>query len=255
VVKLKDKIGTKLLFPWITCLSISILVVMTSWLFLNLFSPHESHQIEYRNLMAATDPTQNENKLQPYTATQQHRQTRKDFFFIQKGQRLQMQLISGDSELILDHHDEATEIVEKMRDVVCVMQEELYYLLSDGREFLLNKDGKIESRNGKEKNLADVSQGDISKAIPMQLFRYLEADQALYYYQTERFEAKQAQISKYIAPGHQLINSVNGLDPLMTGMAASVAFKADAGLPEFTAVKFKVILNMPASKKGGDSSK
>lgn len=249
-MRAKLNLKTLLLFPWITCLSLGLLAGMAAWMFFSLFSPHESHQVAYRNLIAATDPKQNENKLQPYTATQQHRQTRKDFFFLQKGQRLQMQVISGDSELVLDHHDDTTEVVEKMRDVVCIMQEELYYLLPDGHEIVFNGDGKIEMRNGKKEILLDLPQEDIAKAVPMQLFRYLEAEQALYYYQTERFEAEQARISKYVSPGHQLIKTVKGLNPLMTGMAASVKFRTDAGLPEFTAVKFKAILNMPAAKKG-----
>jgi len=204
----------RLLFPAATFGCASVLLMLVIWAYFSLFSYSEKDNQRYHALVAAADPSIKPVTPIPYKTTQQHRQACKEIWFTQGSERLQLRIRSEDSELILDHCDDSMEIAEKMQGVTCVMQEELYY--SDGK--------------------------------PMQVFRYLQADEAVYHYQTNKLVAKRATISRFSALGHHLIEDVSRLRPSITGTASEVEFFMEGGNPHFKATKFKASLDTQGAK-------
>jgi hypothetical protein len=232
----------KILFLGITLISILLIFGVCALFYRFLFSFDALEHKEYWELMAKADPKKSEATAIPYTATQQHRQAHKDFWFMKNGQRLQLRLRSADTELVLDHHDEQTEVLEHMRDVKCFLQEELYYVLPDGSEAIQQPDGQITLRHH-EKNQILTQISDISQLKPMQIIRYMEADTATYYYQTDHFIAEHVKVSRFAAPGHALLESINGLKPMMSGIAQSVEFSLVGKDLNFTAYQLKATLH------------
>lgn len=227
-------------FPFTVALSLLIVLCTGGALYKSLLSFSEEDIQEYKTLRANTDPNYT-SKNAPYTATQQHSQAHKDIWFMDNGQRLHLLLRSADTELILSHDDQETEVVENMINMTCFMQEELYYELPDGREVLRQPDGQFVLRHAK--NAKETSELDIKNLKPMQVIRYMQADKASYFYQAERLEAENVKISRYIAPSHILINSLDGLTPLLKGVARSIEFSLANREIKFTAHQFKALLH------------
>lgn len=224
-------------FRLVSLLSLLAFLGTLAGVYLVLFSFDSTDKGEYWKLMSKADPSHSEAPSTPYTAKQQHRQAHKDIWYNQKEQRLHMSLRSADTELILDHHDNTTEVIEQMYDVKCCMQEELYYLLPDGREVEYRTDGQLRLRNGSDLVV------DPKGLKPMQTIRYLEAAEAAYHYNGDRFVAEQVRISQFIAPGHQLVHSVKGLKPIMSGIARSAEFSLVGNDLNFTAHQLKARLH------------
>lgn len=203
-----------------------------------LFSYNAEDQRIYRELLGQADPNAKEAPDTPYTATQQHRHAVKDIWFTDKGQRLHICLSSADTELVLDHKDDSAEIVEHMYDVQCFMQEELYYVLPDKREVIYQPNGQLRLRRGD-----NTIPFDSTTLKPMQLIRYLRSEVASYYYKTDHFVADDVFVSHYSVPGHTLINSIEGLKPLMSGLAQSVEFSLNGNDLNFKAYQLRAILH------------
>lgn len=149
---------------------------------------------EYLSLMKEANPGLAKNTTStPYTATQQHHSMRKDIFFMQNDQRMQLELCSSHADLSLNNSGTDMELIEVMQNVVCYMQEELY-----------------------------PAQPDAPDAIPMQMIRYFEADHATYSYKSGNLKAQAVKISRYLVPGHTLTDQLTAFDPVMQGTAAEV---------------------------------
>ena len=115
---------------------------------------------------------------------------------------------STNSELfLLDEHN-TFEVVEELQNVVCLMQEELYY-----------EEGK-----------------------PMQRVRYLEAKGARYNYHTHLFLAENVKLWRYQYEGHEPIDPPEDSLLLMHAIAESVAFTLEGDSPDFVAHHLKAIL-------------
>lgn len=226
-------------FRMITWLTISILAGLLLAAYPLIFTFGSKDKKEYWQLMADANPAHATAPSTPYIAKQQHRQAHKDIWFNDKGQRLHMYLRSADSELVLDHHDNTTEVVEHMYRVKCYMQEEIYYVLPDGREVEYRSNGQLRLRHGTQENLVF----DSKKLKPMQIIRYMEAEKAAYYYHGDRFVADQVQISQFSVAGHSLIESISGLKPLMSGIAKSAEFSLVGNDLHFKAHQLKAKLN------------
>lgn len=194
---------------------------------------------EYWQLMHSLDSTGENAAPDPYMAKQQHQNMHKDIWFNDKGQRLQMCLRSTDTELILEHHGNATEVVENMSNLQCYMQEELYYVLPDGREVVSQPDGHYALRH----EPTTVVAADLADLQPRQIIRFMEADAATYSYKGDRFTADHVHVSHFSAPGHQLIETVQGLKPLMSGLAQKVEFSLIGNELNFKAYQLKATLH------------
>lgn len=204
-----------------------------------LFSVNSSDEKAYRKLVESANPVNSDAKISPYTARQQRRGVQKDVLFTQGNDRLQMRLTSSDSVLVLDHQDNGTEILEKMQEVKCFMQEELYYLLPDGREALKQPNGKLLIRHSDIKDPSSWIEPNYPGIQPMQHVRYMEADNATYYYKSDRCVADKVKLSRFTAPGHDLLHSVEGFKPSMTGIARKAEFSMAGKDLNFTAYQMK----------------
>ncbi len=158
----------------------------------------------------------------------------KDIFFLNDNQRMQLRIKGVDAELVLN-----PDIVEIMHDVVCLMQEELYYLLPDGQELVTSPNGKYLIRGADPKKSSTWVVPDESQLKPMQEIRYLEADTATYHYKKELLIADTVNFARYIVPGHQLVETVEGLEPSMTGEAEAVEISLLGKEMSFKAHKLK----------------
>lgn len=177
----------------------------------------------YHELMVNTGAKE-EVKNSPYSIRQERKNVQKDILFIEDEKRMQLKIIASDAELVLDHHDNETEIVEQMRGVCCDMQEELYYLLP----------------NGDKTNYAH----DNLQLKEMQRVSRMRASHGTYHYKSDLFRAKNVEIEKFIASGHDFATLLS-VKKLMTGIADFAQFSLDGKRLEFQADKLKATLHAP----------
>lgn len=206
---------------------------------LNLFITTEADIQAYQKLKEAANPKAMELQDAAYTAKQLRSKLLKEVLFTQGNDRLKLRLTGHDSSLIFDHFEGQTAIVERINDVKCWMQEELYFLLPDGREAVRQSNGKLLIRHADPKQEASWVQGDLKGMKPMQIIRYMEADAADYYYKTDKFVAEQVKLSRHIVPGHELITSVEGYKQIMKGVAQSIEFSLAGKDLNFKAIQLK----------------
>ncbi len=182
----------------------------------------EKDMKEYLQLMSESETSS--VKVNPYTARQERLGIQKDMFFQKGNDRLQIRLKAEKAYLVLDHQDTHTHIVERMHHVKCCMQEELYYVLPDGREALQQPNGQLLIRSADDKDQASW----VSKNTPgiqlREIIRYIEADEAEYHYKDDRFVANGVKITHFSMPGHQLQDINEQAKILMKGTAMKVEF-------------------------------
>lgn len=200
-----------------------------------MFSVSEHDERAYRRLVETANPVNSNVKASPYTAKQQRTNVQKDILLTQGADRLLVHLTSTDSVLVLDRQENKMEIIEKMDNVKCVMQEELFYVLPDGREVIRRSDGNLVLREAGD--LIPDAEG----MQPMQHVRYMEADHATYYYKNDNVIADHVKISRYTVSGHGLVTNFAFDKPSMTGLADNVEFSLKGPEVQFTAHRFKAI--------------
>lgn len=192
---------------------------------------------QYRKLMMDTSSAESKNNA--YTSQQKRYRVQKEIYFPKGMDRLHLCVKAAEAQLVLDHQESETAIIEHMKNVKCLMQEEVYYLLEDGREAVLQENGKLLIRHADPKEEASWLDSASSGLKPMQIIRYMQADTAAYYYKTDLFLADKVEMSRYIVPGHQLVDSVKGLNPVMHGIAQRIEFSLAGKDLNFKAHQFK----------------
>lgn len=110
-----------------------------------------------------------------YTSSQQRIGIQKDIFYTQGKDRLKLLLVSDAADLHLEAHEGRFEVIEKMNDVKCCLQEGL--------------------------SVEDI---DETNAIPVQKIFFLKADTASYNYKSEMLIADNIKGRHYLAVGHVL---------------------------------------------------
>lgn len=176
---------------------------------------------QYREIMSSIDSTTLDEQQRSYVAKQQRKGTQKQFIFCKDEQHLQLLVDSERSSIILDRHQDSTEIVEHLEKVKGYMQEELYYALSDGREFVKKSNGRLTSRNGNAGAELSFTDDMLNALVPMQSMRYFEADRASYHYKSNRLVLDNVQMKSYDIPGHKMTTSLSKYVPNMSGKGAS----------------------------------
>ena len=167
----------------ITFLSLVLLYVLC---ISRCFRVQSRDREEYDHLVNKSVSLRN---VAPYTASQYKRRVRKDLFFLSDERKRHVALEAEESVLRLCRGKECTELLEEMKGVTCLMQEELLYL------------------------------GD-RKA---QRLRRCVAKEAVYSYHTGLFSAQEVYLNSYIASGHAL-EEAHPITPLTEGVAKSVEF-------------------------------
>jgi hypothetical protein len=148
----------------------------------------------------------------------------KEVWFVKGHKRLRYSMHSKHSELVIVNSEEDRLMIENLAGIICFMQEELFYMLSNGKEAVVQADGRLLIRDADVKDPASWVSENTKGLVPMQLVRYLEADNGTYHYNTNSFAASEVKIKRFATEGHELINSIEGLDPLMVGLAQAVEF-------------------------------
>lgn len=205
-----------MLFPVATYLSVLFFLTGLVYVFFSLFIVSPVDEQTYRNLMLNTNSTAGNAEQNPYTAKQIRVKMQKQIFYEQGTDRLEMKIYSSDAELVFDHQENTTSIVEIMQNVRCYIQEGFYFSPS---------------------------------MQPMQRMLYLEAATARYDYKKEQITANQVKLSRYNLSGHVLVDTVDNLTPVMAGEAQSAVFDLGAGGLHFEAFNFKAL---PSGEKHDD---
>ncbi|HSX04232.1 MAG TPA: hypothetical protein VLG76_05835 [Rhabdochlamydiaceae bacterium] len=176
----------------------------------------EKDVLFYQNLMKEKAiATSNTN----YSSTNQMRKgVRKDIWFAQDDDtRLQYRIESITSTLTLLPIKNKFEVVETLGKVKCWTQDKLYF-------------------NGNENE-------------PMQQARYLEANEGIYHYSSQQFNAQGVSLSLFRIPGHHLATqSLDTKKAFLSGLAKSVTFTVSGKTPQFQAEQFKATLIKEESK-------
>jgi hypothetical protein len=207
---------------------------------ISFFSISNDDKEAYKKLVQSRNSAHAKLKMSPYTAKQQRKGMQKDILFTQGEDRLQLSLTSEKSTLVLDWQENGMQIIEKMQNVKCVMQEELFYVLDDGREVIKQANGKLILRHGKPSDPLAWVNSDTDGLKPMQHLRCMEASDATYYYKSDLVVAEQVSIYRFTLPGHKLIASPEG-KPTMLGNAKNAEFSLAGKELNFTAQNLKVV--------------
>lgn len=211
-----------------------------------LFRYTPQDEEEYRSLLLASNPAQAGDVQQtPYTARQKRYGVKKEFTYVKNGTPLNICLQSREAELVLDRQVEATQVIEEMRGIKIFMQEELFYVLSDGREALLLENGKLLLRNAPPDKAGSWVALGSEAAVPMQIVRYLEAETGSYSYKSDKCSAAEVLVERYLLPGHRLTGSLLQGQLILKGVAESVEFVMAGDDPHLVARRLNASVIMP----------
>ena len=199
--------------------------------------------ILYDELMMKTGAKKEDKTSSDYLVRQTRQQVQKQLLFTENEQRMELQLLADNTQMIYDHSSDQTKIVEQMNGIVCTMQEELYYILPDGREACFFDEGTLLIRNEDAKNPASYVSQATKGIVPMQIIRHMVADKGFYDYKNDLFFAENVKIDCFTALSHELTLSLIPKKKLMNGVADSVEFSLDGKKLNFKANKLKATLN------------
>jgi hypothetical protein len=191
-----------------------VLLISVAYLLYSVLYSDVNHEA-YQNVIKVASQGEKDNHG---TTTQQRQLVAKDIWFTRDNHPLQLHLRSATSELVFEHHGTRSNIVEKMTDVICYVQEELFYLLNDEIEVIRNESGKLVWRDSSDKLVEEYD----PQLKAVQRVRYIVADNAVYHFHTGLLIAHQVDLAQFILPGHKLVLTVEGRSPVMKGRAESI---------------------------------
>ena len=191
----------------------------------SLFSSSEKDRQAYRELVEATTAPAaelNSRELDSVTIAQQKRTEHSQRHFLLPGHaRLAVNLSAQHSILEARPSRNLLKSSNISKMSKGFMQEELYYLLPDGREAFLQENGRLLLRHGdplKDQDWVDFS---LTSVKAMQTLRYFEAEHATYHYKDNHLLTQQMNVVRYVIPGHDPVSNVEGFKPVFTGVAES----------------------------------
>jgi hypothetical protein len=151
--------------------------------------------------------------------------------------RLELEMRGAESKIDLTTSQKGAECTEVLYDVQGVVQEELFYMDEQGDEYSLLSNGMVKSKK---------VDGEVSPAalIPMQRFRYFEANRAVYDYRNNTLIAYDVNFWTYCTSGHELKHEYDTLFPQTAGVASSMTLchKGTVGSLQFSAENLKMQL-------------
>ena len=183
-----------------------------------------------------------EQKKQAAKTQQQRFNVHKHILLTEGDERLQWHLNSTQAEFIVDHAEDPPKVMEHFKNVEGIMQEELVYVLPDGREAKPHSNGKLLIKQANDKDPASWLNKDDPSLQPHQWVRCIKASEAIYNYQGEALAAQQVTIDRYQMPGHQLPYSFEGYLPFITGQAKSMEISLKNKEEPFHAYGFQLTL-------------
>ena len=175
-----------------------------AWFF---YTPTSRNYRDYNKLMSFSDavklPASTENLAQ-----QQRKQIHKQFIFAQENERLQWRMQSQHSTICLEKVENSLQLVETLEGMTCEMQE--------------------------KQKISNTSL-DTHRIV-----RSLEAQQAIFYYQTQQLFAENVLVNRYKLPSNHWNLILSSFSPFMRGHAKKVHL-VFSNKPSFKAQGFQAI--------------
>lgn len=217
--------------PFLIACSIFALLIISVGFFISQI--REEDVLAYHQLLENSEAGTKKSDLLAFS-----RQTREGVTKQIWHETKHIRIESGESELFFFHQDNQIEIVEELATVRSAIQEEVYYVLPNGKEAVKHEDGHFYLRGGE--TLIDPTQSGLK---PMQLVRYLEAEKACYNYNTQLFSARVVKLWKYRLEGHQMAIEFDEQSPIMSGTAHRVEFSLQGKDLDFHAYRMRATFN------------
>ncbi len=201
-----------------------LLLCLTGGLaFFFLFRPDDKATMAYSLLEQSSRPTQNHNEMK---ITEHRRKGVVKELFSEHFIPENVRVFSETSELYFVGEGKNIEIIEEMQNVLCLFQEELLYLLPNGKKI-------------------GVEETPPQGSIPLQRLCLIEAENATFYYGSNNLLAQKVKMQKYETNGHALPSNLTSLTPIMEGEAHTVEVGFYKGEISLAASPFKAIFEMP----------
>lgn len=152
-------------------LIIGIILSLCLWLEYKLIMPNDLSIKEYDALLQKCYDCK-ESKKEPFAAIQKKVGVFKDIFFEKSNQKLQMRIFSDSCEFVYQQTDLGTEMFEKLDNVNCILQEELFF--------------------------------DAEKNEDVQIIKLIKAKDAIYSLSEDKLLAHNAKIMQYKIKGKEI---------------------------------------------------
>ena len=216
------------------------LFVLTLFVLLFLLLDVRSTDMKKYQDLVESSKEQDEDML-AYSGKQQRSDVTKDIWYVNGNSdtRLHLRIRCDKSQLVFVNTDNKNAIIEYMNNINCYIQEELFYIMPNGEEAVLNK-GTYRLRSNDE--VINVLSEDL---VPMQQIRYIKAKTATHNYTNNMFFADEVELLRYIVPGHQINENLDEIVPLMQGTARSVTFSLEGNDVNFQSKHLQAVFYSP----------
>ncbi len=184
----------------------------TVWVF---YTPTSRNYRDYQRLMHYSDAVKIPEETQNL-AQQERDQTSRQFIFTQGTERLQWLMKSAKSTICLEQIDNSLQLKENLKKMSCMMQE---------NEIKISE---------------DLSSNSALQSKPDQIVRYIEAQEALYFYKRQQLVAEQAAIKRYQIPQEKWMEQLFSYQPVMQAQARKIQVDFSKQ-PTFKAQGFQLI--------------
>lgn len=196
--------------------------------------PKEDYAL-YEQILRESDPTTWPEEHSEQTGHQDRQIVDKQLWIKRGGERRYCLLQAQSSRLIYTLQGERVDLVEELEDVKGWMQEELFFRLIDGREALLQRDGKLLLRNANPEDTSSYISRTHPGLSPWQQVRKFNAAHATYTYRAQELKAQNCHIIRSILPGHRMPGGEEESEVLMKGVAHTITFTLEDDSPYFQA--------------------
>lgn len=189
-----------------TVLSVFLIVSLFAGIVIHILHISTDHKEEYKKLMDVSNTKTSHKNDSNYKAKQMKEGTAKTLLLTQGDERKIGMLTSKSSILYFAKENQSSELIEEMKQVHLIYQEDL-----------------IEDSSG----------------ALFQVMVELNAQNAIYYYSREKLDAEIVELARYRIPSHVFSKQIEGASPLFKGTADHVSITFGVKTPSFQATNLK----------------
>lgn len=218
---------------------ISLLALFAVYVLINASSVTREAKERYNEVIASQPKKARKDKLQQkHELTKQIRWDVQKMIWISEGSlRRILSLDAKRSEMAMFVDRHSMHFVETFYNASGIVQQELFYKDSNQNEYVLTKEGVLRLRDKQEPLDVPI---DSAELVPMQCFRFFEAEKAVYDFEAESLIATDIRFWTYITEGHELCENVKLLVPIATGKASCMTLPKRNDEHEFYAENLKL---------------
>jgi len=217
---------------------ISLFIIFLGFVLVaNLVHIREKDYERYESLISSSGVSQDQIKKN-FVSHQLRERITKDFWYHDnEGEILRLSVQYDKSEITLSFDRGKPKILENMVNVTLVMQEDLYYLMPDGKRVIKDRNGEFYIvENNERKSLAD----EATSPQAYQKVRYMKGAEALYDYQRKIFYIEDASFRIFDLPGHEFVEDFNSEEPSVYGKARKIELNIGSDKVDFKAEYIKL---------------